>query len=74
MRAVQIVDPPMVRELCIVTLRGQFLSPVAARFIEMLRRLIGHPEEAETVATPATAIRANGGRRTHLALASSQPL
>jgi hypothetical protein len=63
----------MVRELCLITLRGQFLSPVAARFIEMLRRLIGHPEGVEPAeAVPAIPIRANG-RRPHLALASSQP-
>ena len=43
-RAVPIVDPPLVRELCVVTLRGQFLPPVAARFIEMLQRLITRPE------------------------------
>jgi DNA-binding transcriptional LysR family regulator len=72
-RAVPIVDPPLVRELCVVTLRGQFLPPVAARFIEMLQRLIARPEEAESAAEPAISIRA-GGRRTHLALAaSSQP-
>ena len=76
MRAVPIVDPPLVRELCVITLlRGQFLSPLASRFIEMLRRLIDHPEgtaPAETV--PALPIRASNGRRPHLALASSQPV
>jgi DNA-binding transcriptional LysR family regulator len=75
MRAVPIVDPPLVRELCVITLRGQFLPPLATRFIETLRRLIGHPEGAEPAeAVPAPLpIRANG-RRPHLALASSQPV
>jgi DNA-binding transcriptional LysR family regulator len=74
MRAVPIVDPPLVLELCVITLRGQFLSPLAARFIEMLRRLIDHPEgTAPAEAVPAIPIRANG-RRPHLALASSQPV
>jgi DNA-binding transcriptional LysR family regulator len=74
MRAVPIIDPPLVRELCVITLRGQFLSPLAACFIEMLRRLIGHPEGvAPAEPVPAISIRANG-RRAHLALASSQPV
>lgn len=75
MRAVPIIDPPLVRELCLITLRGQFLSPVAARFIEMLRRLIAHPEGVEpTEAVPAAIpLRANG-RRPHLALASGQSI
>ena len=75
MRAVPIVDPPLVRELCVITLRGQFLSPVATRFVEMLQRLIKDTEgPAGSVSVPpAVPIRANG-RRTHLALASSQPI
>ena len=71
LRAVPIVDPPLVRELCVVTLRGQFLPPVATRFIEMLQRLINRPDEEATV-VPALPIRA-GARRPHLTLASSQP-
>lgn len=71
LRAVPIVDPPLVRELCVVTLRGQFLPPVATRFIEMLQTLINRPEE-EIPAVPALSIRA-GARRPHLTLASSQP-
>ncbi len=78
-RAVPIVDPPLVRELCVVTLRGQFLSPVAARFVEMLQRLIARPESAYEVG-PEAPIPLRAGRphrahldRAHLALASSQP-
>jgi DNA-binding transcriptional LysR family regulator len=73
-RAVPIVDPPLVRELCVVTLRGQLLSPVAARFVEMLQRLIARPDAASEVG-PETPIplRASRNHRAHLALAASQP-
>jgi DNA-binding transcriptional LysR family regulator len=73
-RAVPIVDPPLVRELCVVTFRGQFLSPVAARFVEMLQRLIARPEAAYDVgAETPIPLRATRTHRAHLALASSQP-
>jgi DNA-binding transcriptional LysR family regulator len=74
-RAVPIVDPPLVRELCVVTLRGQLLSPVATRFVEMLQRLITRPEAAcEVGAEPPIPLRAGRSHRAHLALASSQPV
>jgi DNA-binding transcriptional LysR family regulator len=74
-RAVPIVDPPLVRELCVVTFRGQFLSPVAARFVEMLQRLITRPEAAYDVgAETPIPLRASRTHRAHLALASSQPV
>jgi DNA-binding transcriptional LysR family regulator len=74
LRAVPIVDPPLVRELCVVTLRGQFLSPVAARFVEMLQRLISRPEAPAEVApgTPMPIRPAIQRHRGHLALASNQ--
>ena len=72
--AVPIVDPPLVRELCVVTLRGQFLSPVAARFVEMLQRMIGRPEAPTDVVseTPVPIRPAVPRHRGHLALASNQ--
>jgi DNA-binding transcriptional LysR family regulator len=74
-RAVPIVDPPLVRELCIVTLRGQLLSPVATRFAEVLQRLIVRPDTPEEVEPdmqlPVRAVTRRG--RAHLALASAQP-
>jgi DNA-binding transcriptional LysR family regulator len=74
-RAVPIVDPPLVRELCVITLRGQFLSPVAARFVEILQRLINRPEAACDVGAPtAIPLRPSRTHRAHLALASSQPV
>jgi DNA-binding transcriptional LysR family regulator len=76
-RAVPIVDPPLVRELCVVTLRGQLLSPVAARFVEMLQLLISRPEAARDVAATAPIpIRAATprARNVHLALAPSPPV
>lgn len=36
--AVPIVDPPLSREICIVTMRGQILSPIATRLVAMLQR------------------------------------
>src|ERR1700730_3479041 len=75
-RAVPMVDPPLVRELCVVTFRGVFLSPVAVRFVEMLQRLITRPEtpfggvETET----PIPLRASRTHRAHLALAASQPV
>ena len=75
LRAVPIVDPPLVRELCVVTLRGQLLSPVATRFVEMLQRMIGRPaapatDDATDAPLPIRAVTRR--RRTHLALASTQ--
>ena len=73
-RAVPIVDPPLVRELCVVTFRGQFLSPVAARFVEMLQRLITRADADFDVGTETPIpLRASRTHRAHLALASSQP-
>jgi DNA-binding transcriptional LysR family regulator len=73
-RAVPIVDPPLVRELCVVTFRGQFLSPVATRFVEMLQRLITRPEAPYDVGAEAPIpLRASRTHRAHLALAASQP-
>ena len=57
LRAVPIVDPPLVGELGVITLRGQFLPPVALRFIEMLRRLINQPDETQRSTLP-TGLRA----------------
>jgi DNA-binding transcriptional LysR family regulator len=39
----RIVDPPLVRELAVVTLPGQSLSPAASRLIELLRQMMGTP-------------------------------
>jgi DNA-binding transcriptional LysR family regulator len=71
-RAVPIVDPPLVRELCVITLRGQFLSPVAARFVEMLQRLIGRPEAVEATES-SVPVRTSRTPRAHLAYAASPP-
>jgi DNA-binding transcriptional LysR family regulator len=73
-RAVPIVDPPLVRELCVVTLRGQLLSPVAARFVEMLQRLITRPEAGGDIGaeTPIPRLPSRP-HRAHLALAT-QPV
>lgn len=67
-RALPIVDPPLVHELCVITLRGQALPPVAARFVEMLEELLVRPEE--TPAEPPQ--RARRISRGHLSLAASK--
>ncbi|RJF91264.1 LysR family transcriptional regulator [Sphingomonas cavernae] len=41
--ALPIVDPPLSREICIVTMRGQVLSPIAMRLVAMLQRLLAIP-------------------------------
>jgi DNA-binding transcriptional LysR family regulator len=74
LRAVPIVDPPLVRELCIVTLHGQLLSPVAERFVEMLHQPIAQSDAAMDMTDEAPPLVARAAkRRGHLALASSQP-
>lgn len=65
LRAAPIVDPPLSRELCVVTLRGQSLPPVAARFVELLEELIGEPGAA-----PQPEPAARTARRGRLALAT----
>ena len=41
MQAVAIIDPALSREICIITLRGQSLSPAAALLAGFFERLIG---------------------------------
>lgn len=50
--AVPIVDPPLSREICIVTMRGQVLSPIATRLVAMLQRQLT-TRTAETVGEEA---------------------
>jgi DNA-binding transcriptional LysR family regulator len=46
LRAVPIVDPPLSRELCVITLRGQALPPVATHFVQLLERMFATAEAA----------------------------
>ncbi|HTZ71958.1 MAG TPA: LysR family transcriptional regulator [Acetobacteraceae bacterium] len=64
LRAVPIINPSLSRELCVITIPGQSVHPVASRFLELLHRLIAEPPAADG---PGTLV-----RRRHLALASSQ--
>ncbi|MCJ8156111.1 LysR family transcriptional regulator [Sphingomonas sp. LaA6.9] len=53
--ALPIVDPPLSREIGIVTMRGQLLSPVATRLVSMLQRLLVAPAlDAESTAQDRT--------------------
>jgi DNA-binding transcriptional LysR family regulator len=74
LRAVPISDPPLVREWCVVTLRGQFLSQVASRFVEMLDRLMNRADAPADGApgTPVIIRPAIARHRGHLSLASNQ--
>ncbi len=71
LRVALIVDPPLSRELCVVTLRGQSLPPVASRFIPLLQKLISEPEGGD-MADMAPPPRFNPVRRPDLALVVGQ--
>ncbi len=43
--ALRIVNPQLVREVSIITARGQSLSPASLRLVQLLRQLIASPEE-----------------------------
>ena len=43
LQAVPVIDPPMSREISIVTLKGQAFSPAAARLASFVERLIAPP-------------------------------
>jgi DNA-binding transcriptional LysR family regulator len=76
LRAVPIVDPPLARELCVITLPGQSLPPIAARFVEILQRVIGGrqpTEETAVAAAPLLVPAPNSLRRSHLALTAGAP-
>ena len=46
LRAVPIIDPPLSRELCVITLRGQSLPPVAAHFVQLLEKMFASADAA----------------------------
>ena len=56
---VPIVDPPLSRELGIITMKGQRLSPIAARLVTMLQRLL--TGVADTPAHTDIAVAVKGG-------------
>jgi len=41
--SLRIVNPPLLRQVCIITLRGHSLSPASVRLAELLRQLIALP-------------------------------
>ena len=41
----RIVNPPLVRQVAVITVRGQALSPASLRLVQLLRQLIADPEE-----------------------------
>jgi DNA-binding transcriptional LysR family regulator len=38
----RIVDPPLIREVAVITARGQFLSPASLRLVELLHHMSDH--------------------------------
>ena len=46
--ALRIVSPPLVRQVAVVTLRGESLSPASLRLVQLLRQLIATPEKRTT--------------------------
>lgn len=43
--ALRIINPTMVRELALITLRGQSLSPASRRLAQLMKQLIANPDE-----------------------------
>lgn len=43
--ALRIVNPPIVRQVAVITLRGQSLSPASTRLVQLLHQLIPEPQE-----------------------------
>ncbi len=43
--ALRIVSPPLVRQVAVITVRGEALSPASLRLVQLLRQLIANPEE-----------------------------
>lgn len=43
--ALRIVNPPLLRQVAVITVRGQALSPASLRLVQLLRQLIAEPEE-----------------------------
>jgi DNA-binding transcriptional LysR family regulator len=43
--ALRIVNPPLIRHVAVITLRGQSLSPASARLVQLLKQLIPEPQE-----------------------------
>ncbi len=55
----RIVNPPMSREMALITIRGQSLSPASRRLAELLKQLIADPEETPRAVRKARAAPAN---------------
>ena len=43
--ALRIVNPPLLRKVAVITMRGQALSPASLRLVQLLRQLIAEPAE-----------------------------
>jgi DNA-binding transcriptional LysR family regulator len=53
LQVLRIVDPPMTREIAIVTVKGQSLSPAATRLVALITRLID-PQKGQATIKPAS--------------------
>ncbi|MCJ9728692.1 LysR family transcriptional regulator [Bradyrhizobium sp. PRIMUS42] len=43
--ALRIVNPPLIRQVAVITLKGQSLSPASERLVQLLQELIPEPQE-----------------------------
>ena len=56
--ALRIVNPPLLRKVAVITLRGQALSPASLRLVQLLRQLIAEPSERPRVSKTARTVKA----------------
>ena len=52
-QALRIVSPAMTREVALITLRGQSLSPASLRLAHLMKQLIADPDERPGASSPA---------------------
>ncbi|MDN8615648.1 LysR family transcriptional regulator [Variovorax ginsengisoli] len=50
--SLRIVKPPLLRQVAVITLRGQALSPASLRLVQLLRQLIADPAEKRVSEKP----------------------
>ena len=54
--ALRIVNPVLLRQVAVITAKGQSLSPASIRLVQLLRQLIAHPDEKPRATRRATRI------------------
>ena len=54
--ALRIVNPLLVRQVAVITSKGQALSPASLRLVQLLRELIANPDESPRASRRATTV------------------